>query len=132
MRGEQRRGDAEDDRRHDGHAHCEDDDGKIDGNLARARQRSRGEGGDTGLAPKGQEQADADAAEGEQQAFGQLLPEQTGGTSAEARTHGKLGATCRGPGEQQIGDVGAGDDQDETDRAEQDSRAGRRLPMSVS
>ncbi len=55
----------------------------------------------------------------EQQALGQHLPGQPPPSGAKRRAHRELAAPLRAAGEQQIGDVHAGDREDERHRAEQ-------------
>ena len=103
--------DAGDERERDGEA----DDGG----------RGRGIDGDVGCSGEGEREQHAgsrvgdddagDAAEcGEDEAFGEELPDDAPPRGAEGGADGHLGAAGHAANEQQIGDVGAGDEQDES------------------
>ena len=87
---------------------------------------ARGSGSHQRPDPPGRE-ADADDGrdEGEDDAFGQELPGDPRPARAEGCPHGEL-AGARGPAcQQQVGDVAAGDEQDEADGAEKREHAPR-------
>src|SRR6267143_4500442 len=78
-------------------------------------------------APLSAEKPDGSADEGEQQAFGQQLGDQAGPARAQSRTHGKFLAPADGTGHDEVGDVGARDQKDESDGSEQNKQDGPNL-----
>ena len=58
----------------------------------------------------------------EQRALGQQLTNQAAAPGAERRAHGELAIAAQQARERQVGDVGAGDQQDEPGRPEQDQQ----------
>ena len=62
------------------------------------------------------------AGEREQRALGQQLPNEPAASGAERRAHGQLAVAAQQPRERQVRDVGAGDQQHEPGRAEQDQQ----------
>ena len=94
-----------------GEVHAEDDpvrlaavcDGGVEGANAGVRQ----------------EQAQPPADEREQGALDQQLPDHPGPAGAERESDGDLARAFGGAGEEQVGDVGAGDEQHEPHSAEQ-------------
>ncbi len=66
-----------------------------------------------------QRETDDGADAGEQQAFGEELTNQAAAARAHRGAHGELGRAHGAAREQQVGDVAAGDQQHERDRAEQ-------------
>ena len=73
-------------------------------------------------APRRDQQARGAADQAEQQAFGQHLPQQPTPPGAERRPNRQLALPRGGARQQQVRDVGAGDQQDEAHRAEQDEQ----------
>ena len=73
--------------------------------------------------------ADAERAadEGEDQALGEELPDEARATRPERLANGELAGTRGGAGEQKIGDVGAGDEQDQRDDGHEDLQRLREL-----
>src|SRR5262245_15742948 len=69
--------------------------------------------------PRRQQYGQRSAEERQQQAFGQQLPRQPETARAQCRAHGEFLAPRLAARERQIGHVGAGDEQDEADRAQQ-------------
>src|ERR1051325_258219 len=64
------------------------------------------------------------AAEGEHHALGQQLADQSSAFGAKCGADRELATTARGTREEQVGNVGAGDEQDESDGAEHDLEGG--------
>ena len=69
-------------------------------------------------APRGQQQSEQAADDAENEAFGEKLANQTSSPCAKRGAHGNLGLPGRRLREEEIGDVDAGDQQHEPDRAE--------------
>ena len=67
-----------------------------------------------------EERAEA-ASEGDQKRFDCELAKESNARGAKGRADGKFAAACRATREEEIADVGAGDEQDETDGAEKNS-----------
>src|SRR5262249_8070683 len=74
--------------------------------------------------PFGQRQTQGAARHGQQQAFGQKLSDKAQPARAERRPHRDLSAARGRAAQQQVGDVGAGDQQDEANREHQRSQRG--------
>ena len=100
----------------------------VDSDLARPRQA----GGDRGHrevgAPERQEHPPEAAGEGEGQSVGQHLAHQPPAAGAERGADGELALPGRGPGEQKVGDVGTGDQEDEGDRPQEHEEGGADTP----
>ena len=119
----QRRGDAEEQRGQDGEAEGEGEDVQVGGGGEGgvAADRSRGDEADeeTG-SPEGEEQAECAADEGEQQGLGEDLADDAGAAGAEGEAGGELALAGGGFGEEEVGEVGAGDEKDEDDYSHED------------
>ena len=63
--------------------------------------------------PEREQDAEDAAGDGEQHAFSEHLAEQLGARGSEGEADGHLALTAGGLGEEQIGDVGAGDAEDQ-------------------
>ena len=61
---------------------------------------------------------------GQQQALGQHLPDQPSARGPERKPHGDLRVTRGGAGKEQVGDVDAGDEQEQADGSEQNEKRG--------
>ena len=70
--------------------------------------------------PVGEENSQDAAKQREQHAFRQKLADNAHASGAESEAHRHFLATRGGAGEHQAGDVGAGDEQDDSDREHQD------------
>ena len=79
------------------------------------------------IAPKANRTPSAAADERQQHALGQQLPHQPPAAGADRHPDRHLAGARRAAGELQVGDVGAGDQQQERDRAEQQVQAGAHL-----
>ena len=77
-------------------------------------------------------QAEQSARDREQQALGQHLAEKSAAAGAERCAHRQLALALDHPGEQEIGDRGADDEQDETGGAEQDQQRQAEVPSRSS
>ena len=71
-------------------------------------------------AGRGDQQAGQPARAGEQERLGEELPHQPGGAGADGGADRHLAAPADGAGEQEVRDVGAGDEQHEADGADED------------
>ena len=119
-RGLERRRDAEEERRSDRQRAGEDQHPRVDPRVVDARQRRGREPDQGGAAETGQGDAERAAGRGEHEALDQELTDQPPAARAEGRPHGHLVPPAQRPREQQVGDVRAGDQEDEADRARQD------------
>ena len=107
---------------------CEDGDpegeaehAQVDGALAQEIRDPRGE--DEGEEPDASErqgQPEGTADEREEQVLGQELPNQPTPVRPRGGAHGQLRPPRRSRGEEKVGDVRAGDQEDEADRSEQE------------
>ena len=100
-------------------AEGEEQDRRVEADLRHPRQV----GGKPGLEPlqsrEGEADAECAARDGEKDAFRQELPQQARSARAEGRPDGDLARAAARPREQEVGDVGAGDGEDEANGAEQ-------------
>ena len=87
--------------------------------------------GDDGFDAEVRDGESGDAAEdGEEDAFGEGLADEALARRAEGKADGGLGAARGSAGEEEVGDVGAGDEENEAADGEQDVEACRRSPLS--
>ena len=93
--------------------------GGVEMNAARARQICRCEREQGIESPARDEQAGRAAAEREEHAFGQQLPNESKTARPERGANRKLAMPRGRAGEEEIGDVRAGDEEHAADRAEQ-------------
>ena len=117
--GLQGRNDAEDhagEQCRDGHEHQH---ARVDGDLVRARKVGRMKPVERRQQPTRHHDAGGGTNTSKQHAFGQQLPEQPAAIRAECRPYDDLATTRRRAHHEQICDVGAGDQQDESHGAEQ-------------
>ena len=105
----QRRHQPEDDAGQHGDGDGEDQHAIIDRDLARARDAVRADGDDQVYAPARQQQAQRAAGGRQQHALGQQLPDDAPAARAHGRADGHLFLPRSGARQQQVGDVGAGD-----------------------
>ena len=80
--------------------------------ASRAEKRAAG--------PPGEEDADRAAGQGEDQAFGNQLAHQQEAAGAHSQADRDLLLPADGAGEKEVGDVGAGDEQQQADDSEKD------------
>ena len=118
--------------------------GEPEGEGEHAQVRSGGERKVRGIGkqteegaagPPGEENSDGAAGDRENEAFGNQLAHQQEAAGAHGKADRDLFLPADGAGEQQVGDIGAGDQQQQADDAEQDQqrigklrRAGRKRP----
>ena len=69
--------------------------------------------------PKRRQQSDYPASRCQDQAFGEDEADDTAAGSTERQTDGKLAAALQRPREEQVGDIRAGDEQHESNRAKE-------------
>src|SRR5262245_45372820 len=110
---------AEDQSRQQRHQRCETERPAVYADMFGARQIGRREFDQRLYSPRRQQYAQRSAEDRQQQAFGQQLPRQPEASRAQCRAHGEFLAPRLATRERQIGHVGAGDEQDEADRAQQ-------------
>src|SRR5262249_510272 len=67
------------------------------------------------LAPYGDKQTERGTEAGEQDTFGKQLAEHAGGAGSDRRTNREFAAASHGASQRKIGDIDAGDQQDESD-----------------
>ena len=96
--------------------------GKID---VISRDERRPIGPQDAAAPVSDDQTDGGAGEGEQSAFGEELAQETAAARAERGAHGHLFLAPRGLRQKKIGEIRAGDQQNQADGSEH-HRAGER------
>jgi hypothetical protein len=118
-RGLKRRGEAEADAGEHGDGAGEEEGRAVEGNLGRARQVFRGQGEESAHAPLRDQDAQRSAGDTEHDALGQELPDEPAAVCAESGADGKVLHPRRGTHEEEIGDVGAGDQKKEADGREQ-------------
>ncbi len=110
---------AERDSGHHGHHGGEGEDGRVDADLVGSRDVG-GERGEQGLqAEVGQADPGERAQHREENALRQELAQQAPPRRAQGEADRDLPLPVGGPGQQEVGDVGAGDQEDEGDRPEQ-------------
>ena len=102
----------------DRHRHGEDAPVDADGGGARKIERQEREDG--ARAPGGDEEPEPAAEEREEKALGEELPEEPLAPGAEGDADRELAGPAARAREEEVGHVGAGDEEDERDRAEED------------
>ena len=118
-RGAKSRGNAEDQAGDDGNQDREQEHRAIEPNREGQRQTAcrnvekRAERGPS------QKQTEDAACEGKKDAFGQQLADEASASSTHRSADGYFPATVRSAGQEEIGDVGAGDEQNETNGADE-------------
>ena len=126
-RGAQGRHDAEESRGHERGGRGEGDHYRIDGDGVEARQarrRQRAEFADAGI---GERQPEARTGAGEYGGFGQRLADQRPTAAAHRGAYREFPFAQGGAHQQEVGDVGAGDQQEEDHRAHQGQQRGAHL-----
>ena len=83
------------------------------------RQRRRQEQEQSAEPPPGEQYADGAGNQRQRDAFDELFSDEPASTRTEGVPNAELALSCRRPNEQQIRDIGAGDEQYEADRREQ-------------
>ena len=86
----------------------------------RPRQRGQQQREQALERPPGEERAGHAAGQRDDQAFGEQLLEQAAAAGADRQPHGDLLRAARRPGEEQVGDVRAGDEQHQSEGGEDD------------
>src|SRR5215475_10412333 len=89
--------------------------------LGRSRELIRDASDEQRIERCGNGQSESPATDREDQPFGKQLNNDAGGFGAERGTNGELPAPGCGARQQQVGDIGTGNQQNEPDRAEQNS-----------
>ncbi len=79
---------------------------------------------DAAAGPRGENHAEGGAGEGEQETLAEQLAHDAGARGAEGGAHGEFLLAGGAAGEQEIGEVGAGDEQHESDGTEQHGETG--------
>ncbi len=114
-----RRRQAEEHAGHDRQGGREREHGRVDVDGLQSRQARRADLHEGVDAPDRDQQAERAAGRREQHALGQELPHQARAAGAQRAANGNLPLPDRRAREQQVRDVGAGDQQHEADRGEQ-------------
>ena len=112
-------GEAEEDAGGYRNQECKGEHGAVDADFLEARDVARVHAADDEEAGLGHQQAENAAEDSDQDAFGEELADEAGPAGAEGGADGDFFLASGGAGEQEVGDVGAGDEQHEADRAEQ-------------
>ena len=81
--------------------------------------------------PIGEEHPKGAARERQQDALGEQLPYQSPASCPERQTYGDLALPHAGPRQQQVGHVGAGDEQHQPDHGHQQKQGARKFPAQV-
>ena len=102
-----------------GGAEREQHDRPVEANLIEARQVGGLRGDQRFGPPVGERQSERAADEAEHDRFGDQLADQARAAGAEGRAHRELAVSRRAAREQQVGDVRAGHEQHESNRAQQ-------------
>jgi len=79
----------------------------------------------------GKEKSRGSGKEGEEKALGEHLLEDAGAGGAKSEAHGEFAAAARGAREQEIGDVGAGDEEHEADGADEHEQSGANVASEL-
>ncbi|MDQ3137822.1 MAG: hypothetical protein M3Q93_09600 [Gemmatimonadota bacterium] len=124
----QGRGEAEQHAGHERHREREEHHGRIDADLIHARQIRRIDRDQRPHSPEREEQAQASAGQRQQHALGQELTHEPLPAGAKRGPDGDLLRAGRGARQQQIGDVGACDQEHEPDGAQQHQQRGAHIP----
>ena len=128
----QRRHEAEANRGEQGDGEREEPDAKVRRGRQGLGQGVGGQDREQQVAePDRQQHPDQRAGGGEHEAFGQRLPDQAPSRRAQREPHGHLLLARRGPGQQQVGHVRAGDEQHEPDHRHQHHQRRREVFAGV-
>ena len=106
----------------DGDCEGEQKNGAVDVHLAQAGNGLRADTFHQVDGPVGKEDSERSAADRQHDTFRQALTEETRATGTNRDPNCHLPFACGGAGEEHGGEVGAGDEEDEPDRAEQDQK----------
>src|SRR6266516_5710715 len=118
----QRRRQAEDQTGRERDDHRERKHGAVDADLLNVRQVEPAQRAKDAGAPEREQQPQRAAEQREQRAFGQQLADQAKPSGAESGADGDLTLARRRARQQQVRGVGAGDEQNESDRAEENQK----------
>ena len=131
LRSLERRRQAEEDSRQHGHGQRKEQHASVEMDLLGARQ-GVGQHLERRLsAPSGQEQTEAAAGEGEQEALGEKLPDHASLARAQRRADGEFAGATGGARQQQIRHVHAGNEENKTHGGQQNQEK-RRMPPTTS
>ena len=122
--GLERRRQPEGQRRHQAGERGERQHSPVHVDLAQTGEIGRVQHAQEAQRQRGHHEAERPAGQREQPALGQELPDHRPAARAQRGAERELALPDRRPHQQQVGDVGAGDHQHETDRAEQDQQRG--------
>src|SRR5436309_4189250 len=118
----QRRRQAEDQTGRERDDHRERKHGAVDADLLNVRQVEPAQRAKDAGAPEREQQPQRAAEQREQRAFGQQLADQAKPSGAESGADGDLALARRRARQQQVRGVGAGDEQNESDRTEENQK----------
>ncbi len=122
---------AEEDAGDDGNYQGEEQDILIDADFRGTRQAVGRRRQNQAGPPTGEQHTDRCGAQRQQDAFRQQLAHDPSAFGAQRGANGELALARRGARQQQIGDISAGDDQDESDRTDQQQQRGLDVPDHV-
>ena len=111
---------SEEDAGENGDGESKEEGKAVDADFVDARDAGRGDGYEDAQSGKGKAQADEAAEQTENEAFEEEFAGDAVGTGAKCRADGEFLTAAFDADEEQVGDVGAGDKQDESDRAHED------------
>ena len=98
----------------------EDQDARFQGRRAGKLGGGWLEAGEHVHQPDGDNHSKPATGQGQEHAFGQQAPDQTPASGSQREADGEVARTSGGAGELEIGEVGAGDEQDESGRGEEE------------
>ncbi len=112
----------------DGESEGEAEQAKVEADVQRESFKAAGDHAEQQpVGDSGEADAERAADQGEDQALRKKLPDDAGAPCSERLTNGELARTRGGAGEQKIGDVGAGDEQDQRNDGHEDLQRLREL-----
>ena len=118
--GEERGNEAEEERGQERHTGGEGGDARVEADLGEARKVRRAVGAQQIDTPEGDPDGGRAGEGREQQVLGEELAEDPAAAGADGGSDGELALAGAVAGEEEVGDVHAGDQDDEADRAEED------------
>src|SRR6202041_808946 len=127
LRRSQCRGKSEENSRKQRNPERKEKHARVNPHLLSARKRVRNETENSLRSPGRYQQSQRPTSQSDQRAFGQKLPQHPSSACAQSGPDREFPSAASGAGEDQIGDVYAGDEQDEADSSEQYEKKWRDL-----
>ncbi len=118
-----RRPDADEDPGHEGDRGRENQGGQIDGGGGEPADVCRGKNPDQVEAPERKQDSTQGAACGQEERFGQQLGNETPTAGTQGGAHREFARAIERSGQLQVGHIGAGNEQDATDRGQEKVQA---------